>query len=236
MISPLTDGPMTIMDSVGSTQDVIAEALRCGGEVPGILLARDQTSGRGRLQRTWVSKPGDSLTVSFVFRAYADHPMPWLVGMAVALAAAGAVHARLQWPNDLVMGGKKVGGILSEMLQDVSGSRIPVIGLGINLNQAEFPEEIAHRATSLALQRPGAQFDAETVLQQVIQRIELLPEPTDWSVLRPLWMLLDETPGKHYTMPNGDEAVAIGIGPHGELICAVDGETQSVLAADAIFG
>lgn len=237
MKSPLEVGQWIELDEVVSTQDHASALLRgeLEGKRPGVVIARNQTGGRGRFDRTWFSEAGGSLTMSLVFEPYANHPRPWLVGMAVAAACAAAVHCRLNWPNDLVAGGKKLGGILSQLVPDQQGRKVPVVGVGINLNTTKFPQEIADRATSLALLRP-AQYDAEAVARQIVERIELMPEPDRWSDLRPVWALFDSTPGKLYKLPTGEMALGIGIGPEGELICSVEGETQTVLAADAIFG
>lgn len=234
MKTPLDSGELLTLDVVASTQDTLSEALRFGSGVTAVL-AQHQTQGRGRFERPWHSEAGDSLTLSLAFPAYADHPKPWFIGMAVAAAAAAALHCRVQWPNDLVLDGKKLGGILSEMMLDAEGRRVPVVGVGVNLNQKRFPDDIADKATSLALHR-DATYDAARVAQQIIERISLLPEPDSWENLRSVWMLFDSTPGKKYLLPNGDKAVALGIGPDGELICAVDGETTTVMVADAIFG
>ncbi len=63
-----------------------------------------------------------------------------------------------------------------------------------------------------------------------------MPEPEHWSDLQPVWTLFDDTAGKHYRLISGEEAIAIGIGPEGELVCAVEGETTMVMAAEAILG
>jgi len=222
------------VDETESTQALAAAALQ-SGKPTGVILAHNQTQGRGRFGRVWVSQRGDSLTYSLLFHDYADLSHPYLVGMAVAVAAAGALHCQLQWPNDLVIGGKKVGGILTELMLDRDGARVPVVGVGINLNQAEFPSEIAHRATSLHLAH-GGHYDAKEVALRILSRLQSLPEPTSWSSLAPIWMLFDATPGKRYRVPTGEEAIALGIGPEGQLLCSVDGESQSVMAAEALFG
>ncbi len=235
MRSPLENGCVwEILDEVASTQNVAGERLRHGAPV-GVVLAHHQSQGRGRFDRTWVSARGESLTFSLVFRAYADHPKPYLVGMAVAAAAAGAVHCQLRWPNDLIEGGRKVGGILTEMLPDAEGRRVPVVGIGINLNQASFPEEIADRATSLHLLH-GGRYDALEVARRVLTRIEGLPEPSTWAELWPVWELFDATPGKAYLLPSGESAVALGIGSEGQLLASVEGESRTVYAAEALFG
>jgi BirA family biotin operon repressor/biotin-[acetyl-CoA-carboxylase] ligase len=173
--------------------------------------------------------------MSMVFEDYADHPRPWLVGMAVAAAAAGAVHSQLQWPNDLTIDGKKLGGILTQLFQSADGKSVPVVGVGINLNLAEFPSEIQSTATSLFLER-GHQFDPQEVARHMVQRVRQMPEPESWSDLAPIWALFDDTRGKKYVTSTGLELVAIGTGPQGELIGSHRGETVTVLAADALFG
>jgi BirA family biotin operon repressor/biotin-[acetyl-CoA-carboxylase] ligase len=234
MKSPLDLGVWLAFDEVESTQECAARHLLNGDPI-GVVFTDHQTAGKGRFGRTWHSLKGDSLTMSLVFREYADLKEPYLIGMAVACAAASALHCELAWPNDLVFGGKKIGGILTELLPDEDGRRVPVVGIGVNLNQKEFPEDIAHRATSLALYRGGS-FDPESVGRSIIDRLQNLPEPNSWDALKDIWMLFDHTPGKSYRLPDGSEGIAIGVGPEGRLICAVNGESTSVLAAEAIFG
>jgi hypothetical protein len=103
------------------------------------------------------------------------------------------------------------------------------------LNQKSFPDELAGIATSKALYDGGV-YDPETVARYILNRLPMLPEPAEWSDLAPIWSLFDNTPGKIYRLPDGKEAVALGVGPRGELLCAVDGESTTVMAADAVFG
>ena len=234
MRSPLADGPWVELAETPSTQAVAAEGVSAG-EGPGAVLALHQTAGRGRFDRVWLSEPGASLNLSLAMRGYADHPEPWLVGMALAIAAAGSLHCRLRWPNDLVLDGKKLGGILTDIVQDPQGRRIPVVGIGINLNQRAFPDEIADRAISLAQHREGT-YEPFAIAQSILARLEDMPEPTHWRALETAWALFDDTPGKRYLLPDGREAVGLGVGPHGELLCAVDGESLTVMAGDALFG
>lgn len=219
---------------VESTQDVAKESLLTSTPA-GVVFAHHQAAGRGRFKRTWESDFGDSLTMSLILDQYADHKEPWLVGMSVAVAVAGVLHAQLQWPNDVILGGKKVAGILTEIHPNSHGARIPVVGIGINLNQEHFPESIAHRATSLKIQT-GKTFDSQYLATQIISSLENAPEPDSWESIAPAWMIFDKTLGKQYQLPSGEISTAIGLGPNGQLICSIDGETTSVLAADAIFG
>lgn len=227
----LDPSDVEVIESVDSTQDDIKRRLASGRPVPACLLALDQTRGRGRFGREWNSAPGDSLTMSVVLDVL---PQPWMSGFALALAAAGTFHCRLQWPNDLTIRRKKVGGILTEMVDSPLGPRT-VVGLGVNLNQAAFPSELETRATSLCLER-GSKIDPAAAARAVLERLAGMVVPSTWSELAPIWMLFDETPGKHYRLPTGENAVALGLGPEGELICSVEGETRTVMAAEALFG
>ena len=221
-------------DELASTQSTLAECIRRGENV-GIVFAEHQYAGRGRFVRICIRAKSDSLTVSMAFHAYANHPKPYLIGMSVAIAAASALHAQLRWPNDLTFEGRKLGGILTEVIVDPSGNKIPVVGIGINLNQTDFAPEIAEIATSAFLIH-GSRYDAARLVPKILDRIEDLPEPSSWADLEPSWELFDATPGKLYKLSSGELAVAIGVGSDGQLICSVDGESQAVFAADAIFG
>lgn len=234
MKSPVAGAPWLELDEVGSTQRVAEEILKEGKEY-GAVLAHNQTAGHGRFGRTWLSERDASLTMSLIFRDYADHPKPYLVGMTVAAAVAGVIHAMLQWPNDLLLGARKAGGVLTEILTDSSGRRVPVVGVGINLNQTEFPAEISEMATSVKLYHGGS-YEPQAIAGEIVRRLELLPEPSDWQALKPVWDLFDHTPGKKYKIPDGRFATALGIGPEAQLLASVEGETVSILAADAMFG
>jgi len=233
MKCPVTNYGRIDRSEVGSTQTLASEMLK-EGKAPGLIVADVQTDGRGRFGRTWLSEPGQSLCISLLFQDYANHPKPWLIGMSAAIAVAGAIKCQLQWPNDLTLGGRKVGGLLTEMLTDKNGKRIPVVGIGINLSQESFAPEIAERATSVKLAR-GVLLETEKVIKSICDRLMQLPEPDSWASILPAWECFDDTPGKRYRLPDGNFALALGIGPEGELIGSVDGETVSVMAAEAFF-
>ena len=236
MRSPADEGPWLIKGTVASTQSLATAILVEGRErVPGIVFAVDQTEGRGRFHRAWYSEPEQSLTMSLIYRNYADHTKPWLIGMAVSIAVAEAVGGRLNWPNDVVINKKKVGGILTELIDTREYGKVPVIGVGVNLNQLSFPFELSNRATSL-LKETGQSYNALDLAKKIVALLSEVPEPEDWASLQKVWMNYDDTPGKRYRLPTGEESVAKHVGEHGELICAVNGEERSVLAAEALFG
>lgn len=231
----LPSGERRIVETTGSTQDDLIRAIRAGDLSTGVLIARDQTHGRGRFDRVWASTAGDSLTMSLAMDGQAGHPRPWLIGMAVAAAAASALHTQIRWPNDLAIRQKKVGGMITELAQTPDGRQIAVVGVGVNLNQDAMTGELAEIATTVKAER-GHGTSPEDAAEAILQAIEELPEPESWTDIKPIWMIFDDTPGKKFLLPNGETAAALGIGPDGELICSVDGETRSVMAAQAIFG
>lgn len=138
---------------IGSTQDR-ARALAAGGSGPALVVADEQLSGHGRHGRTWVAPAGTSLLASWVFRPLPADPALFalLAGVAVtrALGELGIVGARLKWPNDVQLGGKKVAGALADAVTDAAGGAL-VLGIGVNVHQREADlGDLASVATSLA--------------------------------------------------------------------------------------
>jgi BirA family biotin operon repressor/biotin-[acetyl-CoA-carboxylase] ligase len=138
--------------------NIQARRLAEEGAPHGTLVVADcQTAGKGRRGRSWVSPHGTGIWMSFVLRpefepAYASM-LTLVAGMAVAkgIRETTGLEALIKWPNDLVLGGKKICGILTEMSTEDESIRYVVPGIGINVNTEEFPEEIKNTATSLKL-------------------------------------------------------------------------------------
>jgi BirA family biotin operon repressor/biotin-[acetyl-CoA-carboxylase] ligase len=233
MRSPLDEGPWLFLDTVHSTQDTAALLLG-HSNCPGIVLAEHQEAGRGRFGRPWSSERGRSLTMSLVYRSYASHPKPWLLGMAVAIAVAKAVEAQVRWPNDVVIERRKLAGVLTELFPAGRDRKVPVIGVGVNLEQPSLPDDIAATATSL-FDATGVRHDARALAQKIVAEIAALPEPDDWSALAAEWAALDNTPGKEYRLPTGETALALSVGDEGTLLCTVDGIERRIMAADALL-
>jgi BirA family biotin operon repressor/biotin-[acetyl-CoA-carboxylase] ligase len=159
---------LEVTRETGSTNADLVAAVHAGAESGKVVVADHQTVGRGRLDRTWAAPPGTSIAISVLLRPPADVPanrwtwLPLVAGLAVtdALVAVAGVAAELKWPNDVLIGGGKVCGILAERVADPSGDAV-VIGMGINTRLAadELP---VPTATSLRL--AGAEVpDADLV-------------------------------------------------------------------------
>lgn len=142
---------------VGSTNEEAARLARAGAPEGTLVVAEHQTAGRGRLGRRWASPRHLNLYASFVLRpalAPAEAPQISLVAavaVARALAAAGAPEVAIKWPNDCLIGGRKVAGILTEMDAELDRVRSVILGIGVNLNTPlrAFPAELRATATSL---------------------------------------------------------------------------------------
>ena len=143
---------------IGSTNTAAMEAAASGAPEGSVFLAEEQIAGRGRGAHTWHSARSSGIYCSVVLRPV----LPPSEALIISLAAGLALHAAIQtidpklnpdlkWPNDLLLDGKKLSGILTEMNAEATRVRHIVIGIGINVNQASFPSELKDHATSLRL-------------------------------------------------------------------------------------
>ena len=176
---------MRVFESLGSTQDEALRWARAGGPEGALVVAERQTSGRGRAGRSWDSPPGRSLYLSIVVRPPPELA-PGILTTAVGLGVAEAIETlyglstRLKWPNDVMVGARKVAGVLVE--SELSSGRITAAAVGIGVNVAwtreEFPDTLRDRATSIFLElgRPALDPDDERVrlLVGLLQRVAAL--------------------------------------------------------------
>jgi BirA family biotin operon repressor/biotin-[acetyl-CoA-carboxylase] ligase len=146
--SPVTD----------STNTDGLNAARCGAPHGSVYFADEQRAGRGRGDHTWQSTAGDGLYVSVILRPQFPAARLPLLPLAVGLAAAEAIHAvagiaiDLRWPNDLLIGPRKAGGILVEAKNSGGLVDFAVVGIGINVHQSSFDAELDTLATSLDME------------------------------------------------------------------------------------
>lgn len=167
------------LDRTGSTNEDLRR-LAAGGAPEGtVVLARAQEAGRGRFGRSWHSPPGLGLYLSVLLRPRrpASEAPRWALAAAAAGAEAledlGLPGVEVKWPNDLLHGGRKLGGFLAEMRSLPGGSTELVLGAGFNLahREEDFPEELRGIATSVALARGGEAPGAEPVARAFLSRL-----------------------------------------------------------------
>jgi BirA family transcriptional regulator, biotin operon repressor / biotin---[acetyl-CoA-carboxylase] ligase len=215
---------------VESTQ-AIAFALAAEGAADGTLvLADSQTAGRGRRGRVWMDEPGASLLASILLRPRLEASRLPLLSLAVAVAVAETlaevadVPARLKWPNDVLVGGRKIAGILLE--SRLGPVPVVVVGIGVNLAQREFPVSLQGRATSVALESDRA-VGREALVGALLERLErwrVSLEQGATAAVLDRWRALADTLGSAVTV-DGARGVAIDVDTDGALLVA-DGDRR----------
>ena len=145
-------------DEIDSTNNRAKALGEAGGADGTLFVAETQTAGKGRRGRCWQSPAGSSISMSILLRPKmnpSDAPMLTLVmayASTIALREKTGLDIGIKWPNDLVVNGKKISGILTEMSAEIDYINHVVIGIGINVNMESFPEELAYKATSLKIE------------------------------------------------------------------------------------
>ena len=161
--------------SLASTMDAARQAVGKGAPEGTVVLAERQTEGRGRLKRAWLSPPG-CLTFSVILYPETSR-MPFLVmvsalAVAEALESLAPVRTEIKWPNDVLIGDKKVCGILIESGTQEGRPSFAVIGIGLNVNvELAGCPEVSDTATSLS-RETGSVFSGATVLRELLARLE----------------------------------------------------------------
>ncbi len=172
--------PIHFFASLPST-NILAKKLAEDGALHGTaVIAANQTEGRGRLGKSWFSAAGKGLYCSIIVRtrlAVEDYPKITLaagLGTAIAIDRIAGVFSQLKWPNDIFIGGKKCGGILTESssLNEPMERRYAVIGIGLNLGSVveDFPVDIRDKTTSLLIET-GKNYDVEQVFSAIREEI-----------------------------------------------------------------
>jgi birA, biotin-[acetyl-CoA-carboxylase] ligase region len=217
--------------TIDTTQRRARELVEQGDRRYDAVCADHQTAGRGRQGAQWLDAPGQSLLVSLILW---DAPLPepvGILGVCASLATADALEAhypdlppvRLKYPNDLLLHGRKLGGVLAEVVEGVA-----VVGVGVNLSQMAFPPELEAIAISVAQGR-GRGFDErvpesaraaliETMVCNLSRLLTLWRDAP--AQLHALWQARDDTVGRAYRaqdLPDQPVGVALGVRPDFQL-------------------
>jgi len=246
--SPLTTARFgqlaSLLPDCPSTQDIVRAAAANGAPEGFVAVADHQTAGRGRRGRTWSDEPGQALMFSLLLRPEAPTAelAPLALVLGIAVAEALPVAARLRWPNDVVAGGAKLAGILTELETPADGGRYVVAGIGINVNTppADLPETDRLPATSLLVET-GGPCDRLALLHAVTGRIQATYrewEERGFTALFDRFRALDELAGRDVALQLGDgvaEGVAAGVDAAGRLVVQLpDGSERRLDAGEVV--
>ncbi|MBI3951833.1 MAG: biotin--[acetyl-CoA-carboxylase] ligase [Acidobacteria bacterium] len=231
--------------SVTSTNDVARELAESGAGEGTTVVAEEQTTGRGRLGRTWLSPKGEGLYHSIILRPDILPSNAPVLGLVVAVALAEFVRERYQlatdikWPNDVLIRDRKVAGILAEAETSPNGIRYIMAGIGINLNQTSFPPEVAAQATSIKLET-GQTSDPDEVRQKLYVKLDAWYDrflgQGAAEVIRRWSELSSYAEGKAVKVITGDRTISgitRGLTPTGALIVEPPtGEWEAILTGE----
>jgi BirA family transcriptional regulator, biotin operon repressor / biotin---[acetyl-CoA-carboxylase] ligase len=230
---------------VDSTNRVALE-LGHAGEPHGVLVvAEEQTAGRGRAGRSWVSEKSAGIYMSLLLRPQlmpAQAPvLTMAAGLAVrdAIAEVAAVEPDIRWPNDVLVGGKKLCGILTEMYAEPDRVKFVICGIGINVNQSKMPDALAKIGTSLRIET-GRTHSRVDIVVRLLRRFETYYNQLVRQGPAPIITRFSEVSsfakGKRVRVTTGTESfvgVTAGLDAGGLLLVKRDsGSTETILAAD----
>lgn len=232
-------------ETIGSTNTQARQFAENGEPHGTVVWADEQTAGKGRRGRSWQGPANSNLYFSLVLRPELKADKASMLTLVMAMSVARAVRevsglkAGIKWPNDIVVNKKKICGILTEMTMDASRIGYVVIGVGINVNQREFPEEIRETAGSLSLES-GREFSREKLIEKVLQFFEkdydaflkagdmsfLMQDYNTWLVNKDAYVKVLDPKGEYTGM-------ARGINKMGELLVEREnGQTETVYAGE----
>lgn len=239
--------PIALLDEVDSTNDEAARQLAAGRTAPFVILARQQTRGRGRLGRSWHSEPNGNLYASFAFRPQLPPSRMaiftlWMgVNICELIANFTQRPPGIKWPNDLLFDGRKAGGMLTEARVDADQIRDLIFGLGLNVNGSTeaWPADLARRATSLSEQVKAPleinRFTA-ALIGRVLLAYEQFADRDHLDSFADLWQRYDVLRGTTVSLLQGERRVsgtAVGIDDEGSLLIRPpNGKLQRFHAGD----
>ncbi|MCK9389677.1 MAG: biotin--[acetyl-CoA-carboxylase] ligase [Sulfuritalea sp.] len=230
-----------ILPRCDSTNAVLLSRAEAGAPSGTVVIAEEQTAGRGRRGRIWFASPGDSLTFSLLWRfapGTAPAGLSLAVGVAVtrALTIVGAGKTALKWPNDILKDGRKLGGILVELVP--GAPHAAVIGIGINLRlPVGMPEDVC--AASTAIDATGAAADVNELLAALLGELLATLEifaTEGFAAIRPEWMARHAWQDARVSLSTDfappREGICRGVDTDGALLLEVDGRVERVLSGE----
>ncbi|EJL03502.1 MULTISPECIES: bifunctional biotin--[acetyl-CoA-carboxylase] ligase/biotin operon repressor BirA [Pseudomonas] len=229
----LHEWPVHIFDSIDSTNAEALRAIERGAQAPFVVLSERQVAGRGRRGRKWVSPFADNLYYSLVLRIEGGmrqiEGLSLVVGLAVmhTLRDMGISEAGLKWPNDVLVGAKKIAGILLELVGDPADVCHVVLGVGINVNM-QMNDEVDQEWTSMCLEA-GKGFDRNELVARMsakLQQYLKLHHASGFAAIQSEWEKYHLWQGQSVSLiagANQIHGVVMGVDLQGALRLKVDG-------------
>lgn len=237
-----------IHDQVASTNETAWQLVEADDDLKDgtVVLAETQTQGRGRMGREWHSAAGHGLWMSVVLKvSIPPDKVAFLTAMA-SLAVANMLQqfihlpAEIKWPNDVIIRGRKVCGILVEARSNVPDTFVLGIGLNVNQSRHDFPESLRETATSLRLERPGAKpLNRVRVLRPLLfylERVYDLTRKKKWDKLAKAWSEFVHMGGKYVRLNDGAsevEGTVVRVHPSEGITLRIDGNEKTISAESA---
>jgi BirA family transcriptional regulator, biotin operon repressor / biotin---[acetyl-CoA-carboxylase] ligase len=217
-----------------STMDV-ASKLALEGAADGVVIVADQqTAGRGRRGASWQSPAGAGLYCSMIARTTTSIPtLAAGVGVREGIQRATGLAADLKWPNDVMVGSRKLAGILAEGVALGSPQQAVIIGVGVNIQPAAYPPDVAARATSLEGEL-GRAVDREQLLAAILHAVRnrlAEGERRPGDILQ-AWRAMSPNAEGTRVEWDGKRGVTAGIDESGALLVKVDGRIERIIAGE----
>ena len=235
-----------LFDAIDSTNDYALKLAKEGAKEGTVVLSESQSKGKGRLGRSWFSPSGANIYLSIILRPQMPTSQIPLLTFAAAIAVAKAIRnaanldADIKWPNDILIRGKKVAGILSEMGAEKDKVNFAIVGIGINVNldKKDIPLELIDKATSIKIES-NSLIDRTNLICRIIENLEEwynLFERKGINDIIKEWKRLAITIGRDVKVQSGNSFVegrAVDIDENGALLIKDrDGIIQRVLSGD----
>ncbi|MCR6096487.1 biotin--[acetyl-CoA-carboxylase] ligase [Salipaludibacillus agaradhaerens] len=230
--------------SINSTQMAAQKQVSDGMTHGTLVVADEQTNGKGRLGRTWHSEKDSGVWMSLIVKpdiAFEQAPQLTLltaVSVTRAIEKLSKVNVTIKWPNDLLINGKKVCGILTEMQADTDRLLSVIIGIGLNVNHKQFSDPLTDIATSLFIET-GKTYDRSQLIGGILDEFTKLYQlylDDGFAIIKPLWEAHASSTGKKISARTATtviEGIALGIDNEGVLLLEDEaGKVHKIYSAD----
>jgi BirA family transcriptional regulator, biotin operon repressor / biotin---[acetyl-CoA-carboxylase] ligase len=234
------------LDNIGSTNNEAFKLAEEGAEEGTVVIADTQNKGKGRLGREWLSPPGVNIYCSVILRPpilpVSAYQLTFLSAVAVARAVEQTVplQPRIKWPNDILLNGRKIAGLLNEMSAETEKVNFVILGIGVNLNMntKQFPDNLRHPASSLMIES-GIEVERKAFFKTLIKELDILYDcylRYGDGPVREEWIQRCDMLGKSVSVSGSGaliSGVVTGVDDHGALLVRLpDGSVEQVLSGD----